>query len=84
MTGNCGAKKRSSCSRLSAEALSGVMTRLRPECCSAPSAIASALAHGYEVPEAVGFGKRWVTECLRAAYPLGQGHGPVSALFRLG
>ncbi|GFM20617.1 MULTISPECIES: bifunctional hydroxymethylpyrimidine kinase/phosphomethylpyrimidine kinase [Mycobacteriaceae] len=48
------------------------------------AAIASALAHGYETPEAVGFGKRWVTECLRAAYPLGQGHGPVSALFRLG
>lgn len=48
------------------------------------AAIASALAHGYEVPDAVGFGKHWVTECLRAAYPLGQGHGPVSALFRLG
>ncbi|KUI07045.1 hydroxymethylpyrimidine/phosphomethylpyrimidine kinase [Mycolicibacterium acapulense] len=47
------------------------------------AAIASALAHGYSVPEAVGFGKRWVTECLRAAYPLGHGHGPVSALFRL-
>ena len=29
------------------------------------------------------FAKRWVTECLRAAYPLGHGHGPVSALFRL-
>ena len=26
-------------------------------------------------------GRRWVTECLRAAYPLGHGHGPVSALF---
>ncbi|MBN9635472.1 MAG: bifunctional hydroxymethylpyrimidine kinase/phosphomethylpyrimidine kinase, partial [Actinobacteria bacterium] len=24
-----------------------------------------------------------VTECLRAAYPLGHGHGPVNALFRL-
>jgi len=48
------------------------------------AAIASALAHGYTVPEAVAFGKRWVTECLRAAYPLGHGHGPVSALFRLG
>ncbi|MGB3356495.1 MAG: bifunctional hydroxymethylpyrimidine kinase/phosphomethylpyrimidine kinase [Mycobacterium sp.] len=48
------------------------------------AAIASALAHGYPVPDAVSFGKRWVTECLRAAYPLGQGHGPVSALFRLG
>jgi hydroxymethylpyrimidine/phosphomethylpyrimidine kinase len=47
------------------------------------SAVACALAHGYTVPDAVAFGKRWVTECLRASYPLGGGHGPVSALFRL-
>jgi hydroxymethylpyrimidine/phosphomethylpyrimidine kinase len=47
------------------------------------AAVACALAHGFTVPEAVGFGKRWVTECLRAAYPLGGGHGPVSPLFRL-
>jgi hydroxymethylpyrimidine/phosphomethylpyrimidine kinase len=47
------------------------------------AATACALAHGYSVPDAVAFAKRWVTECLRAAYPLGQGHGPVSALFRL-
>ena len=47
------------------------------------AAIASALANGYTVPDAVALAKRWVTECLRAAYPLGQGHGPVSALFRL-
>lgn len=47
------------------------------------AAAASALAHGYSVPDAVAFAKRWVTECLRAAYPLGQGHGPVSPLFRL-
>jgi hydroxymethylpyrimidine/phosphomethylpyrimidine kinase len=47
------------------------------------AAIASALAHGYSVPDAVAFGKRWVTECIMAAYPLGHGHGPVSALFRL-
>jgi hydroxymethylpyrimidine/phosphomethylpyrimidine kinase len=47
------------------------------------AAIACALAHGYPVPEAVAFAKSWVTECLRAAYPLGGGHGPVSALFRL-
>jgi hydroxymethylpyrimidine/phosphomethylpyrimidine kinase len=44
---------------------------------------ACALAHGLTVPDAVGFGKRWVTESLRAAYPLGGGHGPVSPLFRL-
>lgn len=48
------------------------------------SAVACALAHGFSVPDAVGFGKRWVTECLRASYPLGGGHGPVSPLFRLG
>ncbi|QNI05466.1 bifunctional hydroxymethylpyrimidine kinase/phosphomethylpyrimidine kinase [Mycobacterium kubicae] len=47
------------------------------------AAVACALAHGFSVPDAVSFGKRWVTECLRAAYPLGGGHGPVSALFRL-
>jgi hydroxymethylpyrimidine/phosphomethylpyrimidine kinase len=41
------------------------------------------LAHGYTVPDAVAFAKSWVTECLRAAYPLGHGHGPVSPLFRL-
>lgn len=47
------------------------------------AATACALAHGYAVPDAVAFGKDWVTECLRAAYPLGHGHGPVSPLFRL-
>jgi len=47
------------------------------------AAAACALAHGRTVPEAVGFAKQWVTECLRAAYPLGGGHGPVSPLFRL-
>jgi hydroxymethylpyrimidine/phosphomethylpyrimidine kinase len=47
------------------------------------TAVACALAHGFTVPDAVGFGKRWVTESLRAAYPLGGGHGPVSPLFRL-
>lgn len=48
------------------------------------TAVACALAHGYSVPDAVAFGKSWVTECLRASYPLGHGHGPVSPLFRLG
>lgn len=47
------------------------------------AATACALAHGDSMPEAVAFGKAWVTECLRAAYPLGGGHGPVSALWRL-
>lgn len=47
------------------------------------ASISCALAHGRSVTEAVAFGKKWVTECLKAAYPLGHGHGPVSALFRL-
>lgn len=47
------------------------------------AATASALAHGYTVPDAVAFAKQWITECLRAAYPLGRGHGPVNPLFRL-
>lgn len=47
------------------------------------AATACALAHGYPMPDAVAFAKAWVTECLKSAYPLGGGHGPVSALWRL-
>ncbi|CRK52382.1 Hydroxymethylpyrimidine/phosphomethylpyrimidine kinase [Rhodococcus sp. RD6.2] len=47
------------------------------------AAIASALAHGLEMPEAVAFGKQWVTRCLQASYDLGAGHGPASPLWRL-
>ncbi|WP_280271523.1 bifunctional hydroxymethylpyrimidine kinase/phosphomethylpyrimidine kinase [Nocardia wallacei] len=47
------------------------------------AATACALAHGYEVPEAIAFAKEWTTRCLKAAYPLGTGHGPVSPLWRL-
>ncbi|MBJ7400066.1 bifunctional hydroxymethylpyrimidine kinase/phosphomethylpyrimidine kinase [Mycolicibacterium sp.] len=47
------------------------------------AATACALAHGYAMSEAVALGKAWVTECLRSAYPIGAGIGPVSALFRL-
>ncbi len=47
------------------------------------AAAACALARGLPMPAAVAFAKTWVTDCLRAAYPLGAGHGPVSALFRL-
>lgn len=47
------------------------------------AATACALAHGFSVPQAVEFGKAWVTECIRTNYALGHGHGPVNALFRL-
>lgn len=45
------------------------------------SAIAAALARGMPVPEAVAFGKRYIVEAVRHAYPLGAGHGPVSPLW---
>jgi hydroxymethylpyrimidine/phosphomethylpyrimidine kinase len=48
---------------------------------SLAAAIASGLARGLALPEAVGFGKRYVVEAVRHAYPLGQGHGPVSPLW---
>lgn len=47
------------------------------------AAIAAALAHGYPVPAAVDFAKVWVTDCIRAAYPIGRGHGPVNGMARL-
>ncbi|MEV0947937.1 bifunctional hydroxymethylpyrimidine kinase/phosphomethylpyrimidine kinase [Rhodococcus sp. NPDC049939] len=47
------------------------------------AAIASALAHGLSIPDAVAFAKEWVTKCLEASYDLGGGHGPVSPLWRL-
>jgi len=42
------------------------------------SAITSALARGAALPDAVAFGKSYITEAVRHAYPLGAGTGPVS------
>jgi hydroxymethylpyrimidine/phosphomethylpyrimidine kinase len=47
------------------------------------SAITSALARGASVPDAVRFGKEFVTNAVRHAYPLGGGVGPVSSFWRL-
>ncbi len=47
------------------------------------AALACALAHGYQVPDALAFAKEWTRRCLEAAYDLGAGHGPVSPLWRL-
>jgi hydroxymethylpyrimidine/phosphomethylpyrimidine kinase len=43
--------------------------------------IAAALARGASVPDAVAFGKRFVVESVRNAYPVGAGTGPVSPLW---
>jgi hydroxymethylpyrimidine/phosphomethylpyrimidine kinase len=45
------------------------------------SAIASAIARGMTVPEAVAFGKRYIVEGVRHSYSLGAGHGPISPLW---
>jgi hydroxymethylpyrimidine/phosphomethylpyrimidine kinase len=47
------------------------------------SAITCALARGASMPDAVRFGKEFVTNAVRHAYPLGGGVGPVSAFWRL-
>ncbi|NQU96780.1 MAG: bifunctional hydroxymethylpyrimidine kinase/phosphomethylpyrimidine kinase [Chloroflexi bacterium] len=49
--------------------------------CTFASALASGLAHGLAVADAVGLAKRYVTEAMAAAFPVGQGHGPVSHLY---
>ncbi|MET9325416.1 bifunctional hydroxymethylpyrimidine kinase/phosphomethylpyrimidine kinase [Tsukamurella sp. NPDC003166] len=47
------------------------------------AATVCALAHGLDVPAAIAYGKEWVTRSLAAAYPVGAGHGPVNASWRL-
>ncbi|WP_167475226.1 bifunctional hydroxymethylpyrimidine kinase/phosphomethylpyrimidine kinase [Nocardia arthritidis] len=47
------------------------------------TATACAIAHGHDIPSAVALAKEWTTRSLSASYPLGAGHGPVSALWRL-
>lgn len=47
------------------------------------ASITAALAGGLPLPEAVRFGKRFVSNSVRDAYPLGAGVGPVSPFWRL-
>lgn len=46
--------------------------------CTLSSAIASFLAQGNPLPEAVRKAKEFITEAIRLATPLGKGHGPVN------
>ena len=52
--------------------------------CVLSSAIAAYLASGFPVEEAVRLGKRFVTEAIRHALPIGRGIGPVDPLFEIG
>jgi hydroxymethylpyrimidine/phosphomethylpyrimidine kinase len=46
--------------------------------CTLSAAIAAELARGRDVADAVGSAKRYLTEAIRHASPLGAGHGPVA------
>ena len=46
--------------------------------CALASAIAAGLARGLDLPAAVQQAKRYVTAAMRAAFPLGRGHGPLN------
>ena len=50
---------------------------------SLAAAITSALARGATMPEAVGYGKRYIKQAIAHAYPLGAGIGPVSPFWRI-
>jgi hydroxymethylpyrimidine/phosphomethylpyrimidine kinase len=50
--------------------------------CTFASAIATYLARGEPLAEAVGRAKEYLTEALRRAYPIGGGHGPVHHFHR--
>jgi hydroxymethylpyrimidine/phosphomethylpyrimidine kinase len=50
--------------------------------CTFASAIAAHLALGEPLTDAVAHAKEYLTEALRAAYPIGGGHGPVHHFHR--
>ena len=51
--------------------------------CTLSSAIASQLANGYELAEAVSIAKDYVTNCLKAGLDLGSGNGPLMHNYKL-
>jgi hydroxymethylpyrimidine/phosphomethylpyrimidine kinase len=48
--------------------------------CTYSAAIATGLAFGWDVAEAVAQAKRYITEAVRHAWRLGGGHGPTNHL----
>jgi len=51
--------------------------------CTFASAVAAGLARGMEVIDSVALAKEYVTEAIRHAFPLGQGHGPLNHFYKL-
>ncbi len=50
--------------------------------CTYSSAIASNLALGFDVKEAVRRGKKYITEAIRCSVDIGKGHGPVNHFYQ--
>lgn len=50
--------------------------------CTLSSALAANLAHGMPLTEAVAAAKRYVTEAIAQALPIGKGHGPLNHFYR--
>ena len=50
--------------------------------CTFASAVAAYLALGREVEQAVYHAKEYVTEAIKAGYPVGAGHSPVHHFYR--
>jgi hydroxymethylpyrimidine/phosphomethylpyrimidine kinase len=51
--------------------------------CTFASAVAAGLARGMDVLDAVALAKEYVTEAIRHAFPVGQGHGPLNHFYKL-
>ena len=51
--------------------------------CTFASAVAAGLARGMDVIDAVALAKEYVTEAIRRAFPIGQGHGPLNHFYKL-
>jgi len=52
--------------------------------CTFASAIAAGLARGMALEYAVGGAKEYVTEAIKAAFPIGGGHGPLNHFYKVG
>ena len=51
--------------------------------CTFASATAAGLAKGLSVRDAVSQAKKYVTEAMRYAFPMGHGHGPLNHFYKL-
>ncbi|MSP79427.1 MAG: bifunctional hydroxymethylpyrimidine kinase/phosphomethylpyrimidine kinase [Dehalococcoidia bacterium] len=51
--------------------------------CTFASATAAYLARGFEPVEAAARAKKYVTQAIKKAYPIGHGHGPLNHFFKL-